>query len=268
MNKINFVGFISVDHANPNGNPLDDNKPRVDDQSFGEISQFCIRRKVRNRLMAVGQPIFVQSDSNRLDGYETLSARLSGELDLSKYTNPRQLAEAAADKWLDVRAFGQPLEFKGKTNNSSAHVRGAISIGPAFSVDPVCIERVEIPKGLNNSRYLVQYGLYRFFGGIDVDLAEKNHLSEDDIDAVIEAVRTMFVGDASAARPKGSMKMVKLIVVKHDSKIGSVSTRTITRTIKVSLKAGVDIPHSINDYNIDVSGLNAVAGIDVSEIHE
>ena len=180
MNKINFVGFISVDHANPNGNPLDDNKPRVDDQSFGEISQFCIRRKVRNRLMAVGQPIFVQSDSNRLDGYETLSARLSGELDLSKYTNPRQLAEAAADKWLDVRAFGQPLEFKGKTNNSSAHVRGAISIGPAFSVDPVCIERVEIPKGLNNSRYLVQYGLYRFFGGIDVDLAEKNHLSEDE----------------------------------------------------------------------------------------
>ena len=72
-NKIDFAVVLSVKHANPNGDPLNGNRPRVNYDGIGEISDVCIKRKIRNRLMEVKEDgkykyqIFVQSDDNRLD---------------------------------------------------------------------------------------------------------------------------------------------------------------------------------------------------------
>ena len=52
--KIDFVGIISVNHANPNGDPLSGNRPREDYNGFGEISDVCLKRKIRNRLQDMG----------------------------------------------------------------------------------------------------------------------------------------------------------------------------------------------------------------------
>ena len=38
QNKIDFVAFVSVTRANSNGDPLDGNRPRVDYNGYGEIS--------------------------------------------------------------------------------------------------------------------------------------------------------------------------------------------------------------------------------------
>ena len=46
--KIDFAALISVTMANPNGDPLDGNRPRIDYEDFGEISDVCIKRKIRN----------------------------------------------------------------------------------------------------------------------------------------------------------------------------------------------------------------------------
>ena len=35
--KIDFAALISVTMANPNGDPLDGNRPRIDYEDFGEI---------------------------------------------------------------------------------------------------------------------------------------------------------------------------------------------------------------------------------------
>ena len=67
-NKIDFVALISVDHANPNGDPLGGNRPRDTIDGFGEISDVCIKRKIRNRLQDMGEPIFVQSNDRCDDG--------------------------------------------------------------------------------------------------------------------------------------------------------------------------------------------------------
>ena len=46
-NKIDFEVLISVTNANPNGDPLGGNRPRTDYDGFGEISDVCIKRKIR-----------------------------------------------------------------------------------------------------------------------------------------------------------------------------------------------------------------------------
>ena len=48
QNKIDFVVVFSVKGANPNGDPLNGNRPRINYDGFGEISDVCIKRKIRN----------------------------------------------------------------------------------------------------------------------------------------------------------------------------------------------------------------------------
>mgnify|MGYP000647663189 FL=1 len=43
--KIDFTLFISADNANPNGDPLNGNRPRINMDGYGEISDVCIKRK-------------------------------------------------------------------------------------------------------------------------------------------------------------------------------------------------------------------------------
>ena len=65
--KIDFTLFISAVNANPNGDPLNGNRPRINMDGYGEISDVCIKRKIRNRFQDLGQKIFVQSDDRADD---------------------------------------------------------------------------------------------------------------------------------------------------------------------------------------------------------
>ena len=73
--KIDFLALVSVTKANGNGDPLNGNRPRVDYNGIGEISDVCIKRKIRNRMQDMGYAIFVQSDDRCSDGFKSLSER-------------------------------------------------------------------------------------------------------------------------------------------------------------------------------------------------
>ena len=75
QNKIDFALVIAVHHANPNGDPLNGNRPRETYEGYGEISDVCLKRKIRNRLMDMGANVFVQSDDRRNDEYHSLKDR-------------------------------------------------------------------------------------------------------------------------------------------------------------------------------------------------
>ena len=77
-NKIDFIGFVVVDHSNPNGDPLNGNQPRTDYDGYGEISDVCLKRKLRNRLQDVGEviePLF--RSTNAWTTVTTASVRVS-----------------------------------------------------------------------------------------------------------------------------------------------------------------------------------------------
>ena len=54
-NKIDFAVVFSVKKANPNGDPLNGNRPRVNYDGLGEVSDVCLKRKLRNRLQDMGE---------------------------------------------------------------------------------------------------------------------------------------------------------------------------------------------------------------------
>ena len=54
-------------------------------------------------------------------------------------------------------------------------------------------------------KHFVCLGLYEIKGSINVQPAEKTGFTEEDAATVKECLRTLFVNDASSARPDGSM---------------------------------------------------------------
>ena len=271
QHKIDFVALISVTMANSNGDPLNGNRPRTDYNGFGEISDVCIKRKIRNRMQDLGYQIFVQSDSRCDDGFGSLSERASAVIKDEK--NRDAYAKKACETWLDVRAFGQVFAFK-DTKGVSVGVRGPVSIHQAVSLSPVEIESLQITKSVNGEKkektgsndagmssdrmgmkHFVRFGLYEIKGSINAQLAGKTGFSEEDSQVVKECLRTLFVNDASSARPDGSMEVVKLFWWEHNCKDGQYSSAKVHRSVKVVLKPQVDIPSCADDYNISVEPL-------------
>ena len=267
QNKIDFVALVSVAGADPNGDPLSGNQPRTDYDDFGEISDVCIKRKIRNRMQDLGQRVFVQSSDRCDDGFSSLSERASTELKGIK--NCDEYAAKACETWIDVRAFGQVFAFKDK-QGVSVGVRGPVSVHQAVSISPVDVESMQITKSVNGEatskegartsdtmgmKHFVRFGLYEVKGSINVQLAEKTGFSEEDADIVKECLRTLFVNDASSARPDGSMEVWKLFWWQHNCKDGQYSSAKVHRSVAVTLKDSGAIPRSVNDYEVTVGTL-------------
>lgn len=273
QNKIDFVGFISVENANPNGDPLNGNRPRDNVDGFGEISDVCIKRKIRNRLLDYGESIFVQSEDKNIDGCKSLKDRLESDAELKKLSNGKNtdkdlFTQKVCEKWIDVRAFGQVFAFKGET--VSVGVRGPVSIHPAFSLDTVDIDSIQITKSVNSTstgggkssdtmgmKHRVKFGVYKIKGSINCQLAEKTGFTRDDAEKIKNAVATLFENDCSSARPDGSMCMVKLFWFEHNCKNGQYSSAKVHNSVKV--RKLTDEPSSINDYEFYYD--NELAGI-------
>lgn len=266
QHKIDFVAILSVERANANGDPLNGNRPRTDYNGFGEMSDVCIKRKIRNRMQDLGQSVFVQSEDRCDDGFGSLSERASATMKGIK--DREEYARIACEKWLDVRAFGQVFAFK-DTKGMSVGVRGPVSIHQAVSVSPIEIESLQITKSVNGEKsdksqrtsdtmgmkHFVRFGVYLLKGSINVQLAEKTGFSREDANVIKECLRTLFINDASSARPDGSMEVKRVYWWEHNCKDGQYSSAKVHRSVKIEPKEDVQIPECFEDYNVIIETL-------------
>lgn len=268
QNKYDFAVLVTVTKANPNGDPLADNIPRVDFDGYGEMSDVCIKRKIRNRIQDFGEKIFVQSNDRCDDGATSLAERVVSNATMKQFDGKDENAYAAAacDEWYDVRAFGQLFAFQ---KGISVGVRGPVAVQTAVSVDPVSIASIQITKSVNGTakesgrssdtfgrKDRVEFGLYVIRGSINPQLAEKTGFSDDDAAKLLEALQTLFVNDSSAARPDGSMEVQQVYWWKHNCKNGQYSSAKVQRTLSIQKK--VDEPKSFDDYTVTLNNLEGL----------
>jgi CRISPR-associated protein Csd2 len=260
QNKIDFAAVLRVKHANPNGDPLNGNRPRTDYNGYGEITDVCLKRKIRDRLQDAGLDIFVQSDDRKTDGATSLRDR--AEKALGKKFGSAETTTLACEKWVDVRAFGQLFALKKKAKAKgdedegdtgvSIPVRGPVTLHSAFSVEPVEVTSTQITKSVNSEgdgtkrgadtmgmKHRVDDGVYVFYGSMNPQLAVKTGFSDDDAEAIKQVLPRMFENDASSARPEGSMEVLKVIWWKHNCKAGQYSSAKVHRTLSVAADGAI-----------------------------
>lgn len=276
--KVDFIFTIEVAGANPNGDPLTGNMPRIDGRGFGEISDVCLKRKIRNRMHDLGHEIFVKAAERSDDGFNSLEGRFNASFD--KEVSDEAAAEQANEKWMDIRSFGQVFTYQKR----ALGIRGPVSISIGKSVDPVETTTMQITKSVSGmepkpgksrsadtmgSKHYVDWGVYVVNGSVNCYLAEKTGFDEEDLKVLKECIRTLFVNDVSAARPDGSMEVKDIYWFNHSSKVGDISSGKIKDLLlHDELSVGTMKPR-YEDYNfrLDEEKLKAYEGEGLSVEH-
>lgn len=276
QNKIDFAVVLRVKRANPNGDPLNGNRPRTDYDNYGEMTDVCNKRKIRDRLLERwvaagkkeddGNEIFVQSDDRKADKCKSLRAR--AEAGLGNKLGSDETVDLACKKWLDVRAFGQLFALKGgkkvkkgEENEGegdtgvSIGIRGPVTVQSAFSVAPIDIASTQITKSVSGedtkdgkrssdtmgTKHRVENGVYVFFGSMNPQLAKKTGFSDADAETIKQVLPRLFENDESSARPAGSMEILKVIWWKHNCKAGQYSSAKVHRSLTVKPDGNIEL---------------------------
>ncbi len=261
--KIDFAIILRVRNANPNGDPLNGNRPRTDYSGLGEITDVCLKRKLRDRLMErwkalpegerSGQAIFVQSDDRKMDKAKSLRDR--ADTVLAKEKDAAKIAKSACETWLDVRTFGQLFAYKADKKKRadgegdagvSIGIRGPVTIQSAFSLEPVSVTSTQITKSVSGEgdgskrgsdtmgmKHRVDQGVYVTFGSMNPQLAERTGFTDADAQTIKALLPKVFENDASSARPEGSMEVAKVIWWPHNCKSGQYSSAKVHRSLAV-----------------------------------
>ena len=277
QNRYDFVLFFDVKDGNPNGDPDAGNMPRIDPETgHGLVTDVCLKRKVRN---------FVQLEKNGATGYDIFikeKAILNSLIDQAheqeevKVKEKGEKTDAARDymckSFYDVRTFGAVMS----TGKNAGQVRGPVQLTFSRSVDQIVplehsITRMAVTteaeaekqQGDNRTmgrKFTVPYALYRCHGFISAPLAEKTSFSQADLELFWKSLINMFEHDRSAAR--GQMAARRLIVFKHDSRMGNVPAHQLFDLVQVARANGDDRPpRAFSDYRIDFDKTKAPTGV-------
>jgi CRISPR-associated protein Csd2 len=177
------------------------------------------------------------------------------------------------EKFFDIRTFGAVMS----TGANAGQVRGPIQLTFARSVDPIvtlehAITRMavateaEAEKQGGDNRTMgrkntVPYGLYVAYGFVSPALASQTGFSQEDLEILWTALRTMFDYDHSAAR--GLMSTQKLIIFKHDTALGNATASDLFQLVDIRKKDDVAVPRQFADYQVNIDTDKLPQGVNI-----
>lgn len=267
-NRYDFVFLFDVKDGNPNGDPDMDNLPRADvETQHGIITDVCIKRKVRNYVMAkheLQEPfdIFIRQGSV----LNSLIDKAEGKIIDAKQTD-------MCSKYYDIRTFGAVMSTGDK--GGAGTVRGPIQFTFARSIDSIfqaehsvtrcAVTTEKESKSQEGREYAstfgrkstVPYALYRMHGFVNGIDAAKCKFTNEDLDLLWESLLNAFELDRSAAR--GEMTPRALIVFRHDSHLGNARSGELFE--RVEIESLNTVPRSWKDYKLTVNKENLPQGI-------
>lgn len=218
-NRSEFLFIYDVKDANPNGDPLDENKPRTDEET-GQIivTDVRLKRTIRDYMLKLinkgderlkGQDIFIKErrdDEGYLYDAKARAREFIGEKE-GKFHELKEVVRTEVPKQcLDVRLFGAviPIEFKVKNKSEKGSI---IMTGPVQFRFGRSLHKAEIMfvKGTGafadkynqenkktqftfREEWIVPYALIAFHGVANEYAAKETHLTEEDLSLMMEAM--------------------------------------------------------------------------------
>lgn len=209
MNRSELLFLYDINDANPNGDPLDENKPRIDEETETNIvTDVRLKRTIRDYIsQKYGDEIFVKEKASETgEGIQDAKTRALDYLPDGDYKNideaKKALNESILDSCIDVRLFGAtiPLEVKigkGKKSGSSIFT-GPVQFRMGRSLHKVDLTHIKgtgaFASGEGKSQktfreeYILPYSLIAFYGVINEVAAIDTQLKEDDVSKLLDGI--------------------------------------------------------------------------------
>lgn len=213
-NRSEIVFLYDIKDANPNGDPLDENKPRIDEETgINIVTDVRLKRTIRDYLMNFkNEEIFVreiEKDDGTIQDAKARAEDFLEKVDLGERRFNEQkekIKKAILEKCIDIRLFGAtiPLDISVKEGNKVKSVTGSITLtGPVQFRMGRSLHKVELKhiKGTGafaagkdkrqktfREEDILPYSLISFYGIINENAAKHSQLTEDDISLLLEGM--------------------------------------------------------------------------------
>lgn len=274
-NRSELLFLYDVSDANPNGDPIDENKPRIDEETgINIVTDVRLKRTIRDYLHDFKQQeIFVRKE------IDAQGERKTKESIFTEY----KTSEEVIKKCLDIRLFGGVFALKKnkkdkKNIDNESQEDQEENKGNAFSitgpvqfkfgrslhkVDLVYIKGTTVmpsgegkEQGTFTEKYILPYSLIAFYGIVNENAAKNQNipLSEEDIDLLLEGIWNGTKNLISASKFGQMPRLLLRVIYKEENfYIGELDKKIKLKTTKNDKEV-----RGIKDVTIDISELVAI----------
>jgi len=269
-NRSEILFLYDVQYANPNGDPADENKPRIDEETGRNlVTDVRLKRTIRDYLYDFKKlEIFVREISDEEGYIQTSKQRAKDFISEKELKAAKDLNEAKTiaakeilSKCIDIRLFGAtiPVDLKGKTGSITFTGPVQFKIGQSLhSVELMHIKgtgafasKEKATQKTFREEYILPYSLIAFYGVVNENAAKATLLTEDDVQLMLEAMwngtKNLISRSKMAQLPR---VLLRVVYKEQNYHIGDLDK-------KIKLLSDLDdqqIRH-VTDYVLDFSEL-------------
>jgi len=266
--------------CNPNGDPDDENKPRMDyNRDINLVSDVRLKRYIRDYLMDYKEKTIFVSKVNNANvlpkgRLEILLNNENKKIDLKKIK--REDINWLLDQLPDVRLFGAIIPDCNFEEGGNATFTGPVQFNWGYSLNKVTgpMESSGITShfktgekkvtGAMGKDYRVAYSLIAFHGIISAKRAEHTHLTEDDTELFDNAMINAIPLEASTRSKTGQCP---LLYIRIEYNTPAFFLCDLRRYVKIVDKDGTEMQfgettklRSPVDYRLDLTKLSEKLG--------
>lgn len=251
-NRSELLFLYDIVDNNPNGDPLDSNKPRIDEEtSINIVTDVRLKRTIRDYLNEYkNEEIFVREIK---DGKGKVQ---DGKTRASNFGKGKEeVTKNVLEQCVDVRLFGGTIPL----NKDSITFTGPVQFNMGRSLHKVALRRIRgtgaFASGENKSNktfreeYILPYSLIGFYGVINEHAAQKTNLSEEDVSLLIDGIWNGTKNLISRSKVGQLPRLLLKINYKEDNfHIGGLLNK-----VTLNKKVEDESIRSPKDYNLDLS---------------
>ncbi|HHY79396.1 MAG TPA: type I-B CRISPR-associated protein Cas7/Csh2 [Thermoanaerobacter sp.] len=253
-NRAEILFLYDVSFANPNGDPVDENKPRIDEETgINIVTDVRLKRTIRDYLAYYkGKEVFIIETRKDNGELRTKKDRIE---DFG--TN-----EDIIEKCIDVRLFGATTAVKDKM---------MILTGPVQFKYGKSLHRVNLmyvkgttvmpsgegrEQGTFTEKYILPYSLIAFYGIVNENAAINQNipLTDEDVDLMLEGMwngtKNLMSGSKMGHMPR---LLIEVVYQENNYQIGELEKR-----IKFVHEMEDEEIRDIQDGKLDITELVAV----------
>jgi CRISPR-associated protein Csh2 len=257
-NRSEILFLYDVKDANPNGDPVDENKPRIDEETgVNIVTDVRLKRTIRDYLHEYkGKDVFIREIRDDKGNLKTKEDRLK-----DFKNNPL----AVIENCIDIRLFGATTAVEDKTMVLTGPVqfkygrslhRVDLTYVKGTTVMPSGAER---KQGTFTERYILPYSLIAFYGVVNENSAQQQgiQLTADDISLMLEGMwngtKNLISGSKFGQMPRLLMQVTykegNFYIGELDKRI-SLQTDKNKEAIRDISEVKIDITELIKTLNI------------------
>ncbi|MBC8525501.1 MAG: type I-B CRISPR-associated protein Cas7/Csh2 [Candidatus Cloacimonetes bacterium] len=281
-NRSEILFLYDIQNANPNGDPNDENKPRIDEETGRNlVTDVRLKRTIRDYINEKGNDIFVREVIYDNDGHiQDAKLRAADYLpedkdklkEMSAEEQKQAISKSILAECIDVRLFGATipldLKVKGKSITSSITWTGPVQFKMGKSLHSVKIQHIKGTGAFASKKDATQktfreedilpYSLIGFYGIVNENAATHTNLQTEDITLLKDAIWNGTKGLISRSKFGQMPRLLMFINYKETNFfIGDLDN-----LIKLKSDKRDEQIRQPEDYKIDISKL-----LEMIELH-